>query len=46
MTHIKQAHDALLVAVSKGDDRIVNPKDYVFAGGEDVVLISHSNVHL
>jgi voltage-gated potassium channel len=46
MTHVKQKHDALLVAVSNGDDTIVNPTDYVFNGGEDIVLISQANVHL
>jgi voltage-gated potassium channel len=46
MTHIKETHDALLVAVTSGEQTIVNPKDYVFAGGEDVVLISHSTVVL
>lgn len=46
MTHVKEKHDALLVAVSKGDDTVVNPKDYVFTGGEDIVLISQANVRL
>lgn len=46
MTHVKQKHDALLVAVAKGEDTVVNPKDYVFTGGEDIVLISQADVRL
>lgn len=46
MTHVKQKHDALLVAVTKDEDTIVNPKEYVFSGGEDVVLISQGTVRL
>lgn len=46
MTHMKEEHDALLVAVQKGDDTVVNPKDYVFHGGEDVVLIAATEVRL
>jgi voltage-gated potassium channel len=46
MTHMKEKHDALLVAVQQGDDTVVNPKEYVFSGGESVVLISATDVHL
>lgn len=46
MTHFKAHHDALLVAVQRGDDTVVNPKDYVFRGGEDVVLIAAGEVRL
>lgn len=46
MTHMKNEHDALLVAVQRGEDTIVNPKDYVFNGGEDVVLIAATEVAL
>ena len=46
MTHLKEEHDALLVAVQKGDETLVNPKEYVFHGGEDIVLIAMNEVRL
>lgn len=36
----KAEHDAILVAVIKGTETLVNPKDYVIAGGEEAVLIA------
>lgn len=46
MLHMKTAHDALLVAVQDGDKTVVNPKDHVFTGGEDVVCIASHEVRL
>jgi voltage-gated potassium channel len=46
MTHMKKEHGAILIAVQQGEDTVVNPKEYVFDGGEDVVLISATDVHL
>lgn len=46
MMHMKQDHDALLVAVQDGDSTVVNPKGYVFKGGEDVVCIAAREVRL
>jgi voltage-gated potassium channel len=46
MTYMKAEHDALLVAVQNGDKTVLNPKDYVFEGGEDIVCIASREVRL
>ena len=46
MTHLKEEHEALLVAVKEGDRTVVNPKAYVFKGGEDLVVIAAKDVVL
>lgn len=43
---LKEEHDALLVAVQAGAELSINPADYVFEGGEDVVLICSRRVEL
>lgn len=46
LLHLKREHDALLVAVEADEHLVVNPKEYVFAGGEDVVLIAAKEITL
>jgi hypothetical protein len=46
MLHVKKEHDALLVGVEKDERIVVNPSEYVFDGGEDVVLIASGPVRL
>jgi voltage-gated potassium channel len=46
LVHMKDEHDALLVAVQHGGETVVNPKGYVFEGGEDVVCIASKDVTL
>jgi voltage-gated potassium channel len=46
LVHLKQDHDALLVAVQDGGTTVVNPKDYVFKGSEDIVCIAGKDVKL
>jgi voltage-gated potassium channel len=46
LTHLKDKHDALLVAVKDGETMQVNPKGYVFKGGEDVVVIASRDIRL
>lgn len=43
---LKEKHDALLVAVREEDRMVVNPKSYVFKGGEDLVVIAAHDLHL
>lgn len=46
-THLKQSCDAILVAVCTADDKFyVNPRNYTFAGGEDLVLICDASVEM
>ena len=46
-THLKRDHQAILVAVDAGESGFhVNPRDYTFVGGEDVVLICDEAVEL
>lgn len=46
MLHLKSEHDALLVGVESKQRIVINPKDYVFEGGEDVVVIGVRDVKL
>jgi voltage-gated potassium channel len=47
LVHLKKEHDSLLVGVEREGHRIeVNPKEYVFRGGEDVVVIGSDEVTL
>jgi voltage-gated potassium channel len=46
LVHLKKEHDALLVAVQSGDKTVVNPRDYVFLGGEDIVCIASTEISL
>ena len=46
LVHVKRQHDALLVAVVDGEHLVINPKEFTFRGGEDVVLIAEREVEL
>lgn len=46
LAHVKKEHDALLVGVDRGERIELNPTNYVFQGGEDVVVISTKDVRL
>jgi voltage-gated potassium channel len=46
LVHLKKEHDALLVAVQSDDKTVVNPRDFVFEGGEDIVCIASTEIKL
>jgi len=46
MVHLKKEQDALLVAVQDESKTVVNPRDYVFKGGEDIVCIASTEISL
>jgi len=46
MLHMKKDHDALILAVEKSGTVLVNPSNYVFDGGEDIVVIAAHDVRL
>jgi voltage-gated potassium channel len=46
LVHLKKEQDALLVAIQHDNKTVVNPTDYVFVGGEDVVCIAGHDVTL
>ncbi len=40
MVHLKEKHQAILIAVQKGGRLALNPKDHRFVAGEEVVVIA------
>ena len=46
LVHLKKEHDALLVAVQSDGRTVVNPSDFVFEGGEDIVCIASQEIRL
>lgn len=43
---MKTDHNAILVAVQRGDKTIINPTSYTFEGGEDLVCIAQHDLRL
>jgi voltage-gated potassium channel len=46
MVQMKKDHDALVLAVERGGVLVVNPSEYVFDGGEEIVVIAVHDVRL